>query len=135
MGLTLSLRSDNDQYAHMNNSTAYNLIDSIINTYLIKRCGLDPPNSSQLGLVVSSHAQYFASVSFPTTLDLGLCVVKLGSSSVQYEVAVFDHDHVVPAIVGGYTHVFVDSKTRKSQPMAETLREGLQRIAVDLPKL
>ncbi|KAG9226784.1 hypothetical protein CCMSSC00406_0009702 [Pleurotus cornucopiae] len=49
--------SDNDQYSHMNNSIYYHLFDSIVNTYLVEHCGLDPTNSPQIGLVVSSFCQ------------------------------------------------------------------------------
>ena len=44
-------------YSHMNNSIYYHLFDSIVNTYLIERCGLTPPSSPLIGLVVSSHCQ------------------------------------------------------------------------------
>ena len=74
------------------------------------------------------HVQFFSPVSFPHVLDLGLRVVKLGTSSVAYEVAVFEQGEGVPAAVGGYTHVFVDRGSRKSAPMATALREGLSRL-------
>lgn len=44
-------------YSHMNNSIYYHLFDSIVNTYLIERCGLTPPSSPSIGLVVSSFCQ------------------------------------------------------------------------------
>src|SRR5258708_5870819 len=53
-------RSDNDQYSHMNNSIYYHLFDSIINTYLIHACSINPKHrtsSSRIGLVVESHCQ------------------------------------------------------------------------------
>ena len=50
-------RSDNDQYAHMNNSIYYHLFDSIVNTYLIEQCGLVPKSSPLIGLVISSYCQ------------------------------------------------------------------------------
>ena len=50
-------RSDNDQYAHMNNSIYYHLFDSIINTYLIEHCGQAPDKSPLIGLVVSSFCE------------------------------------------------------------------------------
>lgn len=54
--------------------------------------------------------------------------MKLGTSSVTYEVAVFEQGRDVPAAVGGYTHVFVERGSRKSAPMAMALREGLSRL-------
>ena len=55
--LFLQSRSDNDQYSHINNSIYYHLFDSIVNTYLIEECGLDPKSSPLIGLVVSSYCQ------------------------------------------------------------------------------
>ncbi|KAF8971837.1 thioesterase [Flammula alnicola] len=120
--------SDNDQYSHMNNSIYYHLFDSIVNTYLIENCGLDPASSPLIGLVVSSYCQFFAPLSFPQVLDLGLRVNKLGSSSVSYEVGVFEQGKDSPAAVGGYTHVFVGSVSRKSTAMAKETKEGLGKL-------
>lgn len=117
----------------MNNSISYHLFDTIINSYLIERCGLTPPNTDIIGLVVSSHAQYFSALSFPGTIDSGLRVLKLGNSSVEYEVAIFEKGSNKPAVVGGYTHVFVDSKNRKAQPIGTIIKEGLRGILVQEP--
>ena len=95
------------------------------NAYLIQHCGLFPTTSKQIGLVVSSWCHFFSPISFPAVLNLGLRVSKLGNSSVAYEVAVFEEGHDVPSAVGGYTHVFVDSVTRKSVPMDQSVRSGL----------
>ncbi|KAL6306844.1 thioesterase, partial [Sparassis latifolia] len=120
--------SDNDQYAHINNSVYYHLFDSIVNTYLITHCDLSPTASPLIGLVVSSFCYFFSPSSFPDVLDLGLRVSKLGSSSVTYEVGVFQEGEDVPSAVGGYTHVFVDSESRKSAPMADQTRRGLSKL-------
>lgn len=77
-------------------------------------------------------AQFFSPLSFPQVLDLGLRVSKLGSSSVTYEVGVFEKHRNSPSAVGGYTHVFVDSETRKSARMDEKTRNGLSEL-IDPP--
>ena len=97
----------------MNNSVYSLLIDSIINAYLIERCGLNPAKSKQIGLVVSSYCDYFGSVSYPAVIDLGLRVVKLGKSSVLYEVGIFEQGHEEARAVGGFIHVFVDQVGRR----------------------
>ena len=124
---------DNDQYSHINNSVYYHLFDSVVNAYLIQHAHLSPANSPQIGLVVSSYAHFFSPLSFPAVLDLGLRVTKLGSSSVSYEVAVFDEGAGVPSVVGGYTHVFVDRHTRKSASVASETRAGLEKLLTDSP--
>ena len=104
--------------------------DSIINGYLIEHCGLDPPISLHIGLVVHSQCDYFGSVAFPSLVDLGLRVSQLGNSSVTYEVGVFERGADDVKAVGGFTHVFVDRE--KSRPVAEgmpaKIRAGLERI-------
>ncbi|KAG5645813.1 hypothetical protein DXG03_005154 [Asterophora parasitica] len=125
------VRSDNDQYSHINNSIYYHLFDSIVNTYLIENCGLRPNKSPLIGLVVSSFCQFFAPLSFPQVLELGLRVNKLGTSSVTYEVGVFEEGRETAAAVGGYTHVFVDSESRKSTAMCEETKAGLGKIFAD----
>ena len=53
---------------------------------------------------------------------------KLGNSSVSYEVGVFEEGKDIPAAVGGYTHVFVGSESRKSTPMAVGTKTGLAKL-------
>ena len=125
-------------YAHVNNSIYAFLFDSIINTYLITHCGLDPfspPSSSQIGLVVSSYCDYFSPVSFPDVLDLGLRVAKLGTSSVTYEVGVFRRGEEEVKAVGGFTHVFVERDRMRPAPggvgMEKGIRRGLERLMVN----
>lgn len=130
--------SDNDMYDHMNNSVYSFLFDSIINAYLIEHCGLRPSTSSQIGLVVHSHCDYFGSVGFPTMLDLGLRVNKLGTSSVMYEVGVFERGKGNVRAVGGYTHVFVERQTNRptTSGMSGEIRRGLEKLLLDeMPKL
>jgi len=126
-------RSDNDQYSHMNNAIYYHLFDSIINAYLIQHCGQDPSSSPSIGLVVSSWASFFRPLSFPTLLSLGLRANKLGTSSVEYEVGMFEKGREEVAAVGGYTHVFVGSEGRRPVAMRGELREGLGRLLVEKP--
>ncbi|KAG9200569.1 hypothetical protein G6514_006911 [Epicoccum nigrum] len=129
--------SDNDMYHHLNNSVYYYLFDSVVNTYLIKHCSLHPPTSSQIGLVVHSHCDYFAPTEFPAVVDLALRVNKLGNSSVTYEIGVFERDQDEVKAVGEFVHVFVDRESRKPSKagMATELRDGLQKIQTDQSKL
>ncbi|KIK00114.1 hypothetical protein K443DRAFT_679394 [Laccaria amethystina LaAM-08-1] len=122
--------SDNDQYAHMNNAIYYHLFNSIINTYLIKKCDDSPATSQLIGIVVSSSCQYFSPLSFPQVIHLGLRVNKLGLSSVSFEIAAFKLDESSPAAVGSYTYAFVDRQSKKSTPMGEELKRHLRSLLV-----
>ncbi|KAG7091908.1 hypothetical protein E1B28_008304 [Marasmius oreades] len=115
----------------MNNTIFYHLVDSIVNTYLIESCGQIPQTSPSIGFVVSSWSQFFAPVSFPDLLDIGLRVTKLGNSSVSYEVGLFKSGEDAPSVVGGFTHVFVEREKRKSVSIGERVRAGLKNLLVD----
>ncbi|CAD6444634.1 332dddee-eccf-4365-bae8-d707d62136a9 [Sclerotinia trifoliorum] len=129
--------SDNDMYDHMNNSIYNFLYDSIVNSYLIEHCGLHPPTSSQYGLVVHSHGDFFGSIAFPAVADLALRVNKLGKSSVTYEIALFERGAEEVKSVGEIIHVFVERETSRpaAQGMSDTIKEGLQKILRPLSKL
>ena len=131
-------RSDNDVYHHLNNSVYAFLIDSIVNAYLIEYCGMDPATSKQVGLVVSSYCDYFGSVAYPSVLELGLRVVKMGKSSVMYEVGVFEQGKDEVGAVGGSIHVFVENQGR--EPSKDGLEKGTRHeleklMTKEIPKL
>jgi acyl-CoA thioester hydrolase len=111
--------------------------DSIVNTYLIEECGLHPPTSSQYGLVVHSHGDFFGSIAFPAVADLGLRVSKLGKSSVTYEIALFERGVEEVKSIGEIVHVFVDRETGRpaTNGLSNSLKEGLQKLLVPNSKL
>jgi len=119
-------------YDHMNNSVYNFLYDSIVNTYLIEHCGLHPPSSSQYGMVVHSHNDYFGPISFPAVAELGLRVSQLGRSSVRYEIALFEQGVEEVKAVGEFIHVFVDRATKRpaANGMDQDFRNGLSKILV-----
>ncbi|KAL4903156.1 hypothetical protein BDW74DRAFT_180027 [Aspergillus multicolor] len=137
---------DNDMYAHLNNTIYAQLFDSIINAYLIAHCGMDPFSygsptppqndinpSGQVAIMVNSYCDYFASVSYPDILELGLRVNKLGSTSVTYEVGVFKQGEEDAKVVGGYTHVWCERGVMRPAKggMERGIREALGRLIVN----
>ncbi|KAL4944179.1 HotDog domain-containing protein [Aspergillus oleicola] len=92
----------------------------------------NPNPSSQVAIMVSSYCTYFASVSYPDILDLGLRVNKLGSTSVTYEVGVFKRGEEGVKVVGGYTHVWCERDSMKParHGMERGVREALGRLMV-----
>jgi acyl-CoA thioester hydrolase len=111
--------------------------DSVVNTYLIEKCGLQPSTSAQYGLVVHSHNDFFGSIAFPAVAELGLRVNKLGKSSVTYEIALFEHGVEEVKSVGEFVHVFVDRETGRPavEGMKESIKEGLRKILIQQSKL
>lgn len=109
-------------------------MDTIINTYLVEQCECQPSQSSSeapIGLVVASYCNFYAPLSFPEPVNLGLRVTHIGKSSVSYEVGIFSGDDNRVVALGGYTHVFVDRQTRRPvREMATPLREGLNALLI-----
>ncbi|WP_019200329.1 thioesterase family protein [Tsukamurella sp. 1534] len=120
---------DNDVYGHVNNVEYYSFFDTVINTYLIREGGLDIHRGATIGLCVESHCRYDAPLAFPESVTAGLAVTRLGTSSVRYEVTLFDGAGS-PAAAGWFVHVFVDRETRRPTGVPDGLREALGKLVV-----
>lgn len=116
---------DNDLYGHVNNVTYYSYFDTAVNNYLIAVGGLDIHDGEVVAFVVSSACDYYASIAFPERIEIGLRVGKLGSSSVQYELAVFKEGEVEACAAGRFVHVFVERESNRPVVIPERLREAL----------
>ncbi|MBR8128744.1 acyl-CoA thioesterase [Burkholderia ambifaria] len=120
---------DNDVYGHVNNVVYYSYFDTVVNEYLIRAGVLDVEHGQTIGLVVETQCNYFASLVFPQSVDAGLRVAKLGTSSVRYEIGLFAAGESSPAAQGHFVHVYVDRGTRRPVPLPDALRAALEPLA------
>ena len=120
--------SDNDVYGHINNVVYYSLFDTTVNRFLINECGLRLGESEVEAYVVSSACDYFSSSAYPSDLEVGLRVNKLGNSSVEYGLAVFEVDSQVAKAAGRFTHVFVDKETKQATAIPNPIRDELSAL-------
>ena len=118
---------DNDQYGHVNNVVYYAWFDTAVNAHLIEQGVLDIRAGETIGLVIETQCNYFASLAFPQTVQAGIRVAKLGSSSVRYEVGIFG-DGDTTAAKGHFVHVYVDRHTRRPVPLPAPLRAVLETL-------
>jgi len=123
--------ADNDVYGHLNNVVYFQLFDTAVNTLLIEASLLDPLKSEAIGLVAQSECAYFQSVKAPDPVEVGVAVTLLGRSSVRYRLAVFAVDAPFAAAQGGYSHVYVDRKTRRPTPIPDDHRQALAALIRD----
>ncbi|TKC98901.1 acyl-CoA thioesterase [Polyangium fumosum] len=121
---------DNDIYGHVNNVVYYSYFDTVINRWLIGEGGLDIERGDVIGVAAESHCRYLRGVSFPTDIDAGLRVGKLGRSSVRYEIGLFPRGEALVAAEGYFVHVFVDRANRKPTPIPDRIRAALERLVV-----
>lgn len=122
--------SDNDVYGHVNNVAYYSFFDTVVNRLLIDNGWLHLDGRGPIGLVVETRCQYYASVSYPAVLDIGLTVLKLGNSSVVYQLAVFSEGSEQASAVGQFVHVYVDRPSHMPTPLPADLRAGLSHYLV-----
>ena len=115
-------------FHHLNNPVYAVLIDSIINSYLMQFCGYSTSQSKYIGLVANTYCDYFGAAQYPGMLDVGLRVVKLGKSSVMYEVAVFQEGSEEVKAIGGFIQIWVEKATNKvtDEGVPKWIREPIQ---------
>lgn len=104
---------DNDIYGHVNNVVYYSWFDTAVNALLIERGALDIHQGSTIGFVVETQCNYFAPLAFPQTIEAGVRVAHVGSSSVRYEVGLFAKEAPTAAAQGHFVHVYVDRATQR----------------------
>ena len=100
-------------FHHLNNPVYAVLIDSIINSYLMQYCGYSTAKSEHIGLVAHTYCDYFGSAQYPGMLDVGLRIVKMGKSSIMYEVGIFQEGDEQVKAVGGFIQIWVKKATNK----------------------
>jgi acyl-CoA thioester hydrolase len=120
--------ADNDMYGHVNNVVYYGWFDTAVNALLIERGALDIHQGGVIGFVVETHCNYFAPLAFPQTVEAGVRVTQVGSSSVRYEIGLFAEGVEAAAAQGHFVHVYVDRQTQR--PVA--LPEALRAVVIDL---
>ncbi|AVP57526.1 acyl-CoA thioesterase [Pulveribacter suum] len=120
--------SDNDIYGHVNNVVYYAWFDTAVNGHLIEQGALDIHGGNTIGLVIETQCNYFAPLAFPQTVEAGLRVARLGTSSVRYEVGLFAQGEALSAACGHFIHVYVDRQDRRPRPLPARLLQVLQAL-------
>ncbi|HST61386.1 MAG TPA: thioesterase family protein [Longimicrobium sp.] len=119
---------DNDAYGHVNNVVYYSFFDTAVNRFLIDRGVLRIDARPVIGLVVETGCRYHRPLAFPDTVEVGVRVAHLGTSSVRYELGIFRHGDDTAAAEGHFVHVYVDRDTRTPTPLPVEMRAALATI-------
>jgi acyl-CoA thioester hydrolase len=125
---------DNDVFGHVNNVVYYSWVDTAVAEFLLQ-AGLYGDRTLALatvpavGLVVETQCRYFAPISYPDEVTLGLRVAKLGNSSIRYELGIFRNAEDRAAAEAHFVHVYVDRLDQsRTVPVPLKLREAAQRV-------
>ncbi len=124
--LTIPTRwMDNDAYGHVNNVAYYSYFDTAVNEHLIRAGNLDIERDPVVGYVVETACKFDAPLAFPEVLEVGLRVVKLGNSSVVYEIGLFRKGEDRAAAQGRFVHVWVERATQRPSRVPDKIRHAL----------
>jgi acyl-CoA thioester hydrolase len=126
--------ADNDMYGHVNNVVYYGWFDTAVNALLIERGALDIHHGHIIGFVVETGCNYFAPLAFPQTVEAGVRVAHVGSSSVRYEIALFAEGADTAAAQGHFIHVYVDRATQRPVKLPSALQAVVgELLRIDQP--
>ncbi len=128
--MTVATRwADNDAYGHVNNTVYYEWFDTAVNRWLVEAGLLDIEFGDPIGLVVETGCSYFAPLSFPGDVEVGIAVERLGRSSVTYRIGVFGAGSTEPSAQGHFTHVYVGRENRRPASLPPAWRAKLETLA------
>jgi acyl-CoA thioester hydrolase len=125
--------ADIDTYSHINNAVHYELMDTAVNGWLVEATGTDIRTLDAVGWVVETSCQYLAQLHFPTVVDVGIALERLGHTSVIYRLALFGDDPA-PVAVGRFVHVYVDRNDHRPASVPEVIRRALEALGPDPTK-
>ena len=123
--------ADIDTYSHVNNAVHYELMDTAVNGWLMEATGADIRQLDAVGWVVETSCRYLAQLHFPTTVDVGIALSRLGRTSVAYRLALFGED-AAPIAVGRFVHVYVGRTDHRPAPIPPAVRQALETLGDDL---
>jgi len=120
---------DNDQYGHLNNVVHYELVDTTVSTWLSQQ-GMICQSLPSMAVTKESCCTYLAEMSYPCTIDAGLRVGRIGTSSIRYEVALFSSEIQEAAATAYFVHVFIDRHTRRPSVIPDMMAEKLKDLVL-----
>jgi len=122
--------ADIDVLGHMNNARYFELIDTVVNNQMASAIGADVRTLPAVGVVAEVGCRYFAEVTYPEPVDVGVYVEKVGTSSVIYRVGLFQGDDPLAKAEGRFVHVYVDNTdpARPVAPMPDEIRAAVNAL-------
>lgn len=121
---------DEDVYGHVNNVVYYSFFDTAVNGYLIEATGTDIRDLDAYGIVAETSCRFLRELRFPGDVEAGLRVTRLGTSSVVYEIGLFQGSTPQPAAIGRFVHVYVTGEDRAVTPVPDVIRSVLEPLVV-----
>lgn len=122
---------DNDLYGHVNNVVYYSYFDTAIAEFLMGEAGFDPFENDVVGVAVETGCRFHASLRYPDRVVAGIRIGHLGSSSVRYEIGIFNAEGGAACADGHFVHVFVDRASQRPVAIPDPLRRAMTRFRME----
>jgi acyl-CoA thioester hydrolase len=125
--------ADIDVLGHMNNARYFELIDTVVNNQMAHAIGADVRTLPAVGVVAEVSCRYFAEVTYPEPVDVGVYVERVGNSSVVYRVGLFQGEDDRANAEGRFVHVYVDNTdpARPVTPLPAQIRRAVEPLIRD----
>lgn len=122
--------SDNDMYGHINNAKYYSYLDTVMSEFLIQGCQFHIEKNNVISVVASSQCDYFQSISYPSTIHIGISIEHIGTKSVRYMIGFFKDEEDTASAVARLTEVWLDKESGTSISIPEQLKVNLKKYTV-----
>jgi acyl-CoA thioester hydrolase len=119
---------DNDPFGHVNNVVYYSWVDTAVNRFLIERGLLDIAASPVVGIVAETGCRYFAEISYPEAVTVGIAVETLGRSSVRYGAGIFKGEEAGASAAAHFVHVYCERASMRPVVIPDVVRAELETI-------
>jgi len=125
---SITLRwNDIDIFGHVNNARYYEFFDTTVVGFLHEAdFGFGTGGAAMV--VAENGCRFHREVKFTDSLEMGLRVEHIGTSSVRYGLAAFVNGESSAAADGHFIHVFVDPASKRPAPLDPAVRSHLESI-------
>ncbi|MEX5321222.1 thioesterase family protein [Pseudomonas shirazica] len=127
----LTRPQDNDLNGHIAGATVHGFFETAIQAFLVEQAELDLRDGELAAFVVSSAADFYALPGFPDVLEVGLGMMRLAGSTVEYRLALFRPGEPEACAAGTVVQVFIERASGRPVALPETLQVILSGVVLE----
>lgn len=117
--------SDNDMFGHLNNVIYNRFFETVVVYFMRERTPIDLDHDSIIPFAAETCCRFRKPLSYPETVEGGLRVEHVGTSSARYGIGLFRQGEDQPSADGYWVHVFVGRQQQRPLPIPEPARQAL----------
>lgn len=119
------LETDNDAHGRASSAACCAWFERVVDECLQREGGSDTDSDGFRAHTFEASCRFHRAFGFPDTIEAGLRVAQLGSSSVRFELGLFRPGEDKPVATGSVVRVFVARANDKPAPLPAGLRAAL----------